>query len=146
MNFQHFLCTALYNQIWTFIYSCRVSMQFLCNNRVNVHFFLISMICLLEIVTFIHVPNLICKFFCLQILKQLFVVIYAMPLWLSGKALVWFSLIFLLSGRCRFESQVRTTFFVNFSAAFSSSLHVGKSYYFCKKLSVAFWRMFKSMK
>ena len=48
------------------------------------YFFLVSTICLLEIVTSIHVPNLLCKFFCLQILKQLFV----MPLWLSGRALV----------------------------------------------------------
>ena len=51
-------------------------------------FFLVSTIRLLEIATFIHVPNLLCKFFCLQMLKQLFVLIYVKPLWLSGKALV----------------------------------------------------------
>ena len=122
----------------------------ICNIRTDLGFFLVSMICLLEIATFIHVPNLLCKFFCLQILKQLFVLFYVMPLWLS------FRLIFtrfFLSGRCRFKSQVRKTFFDIFCQFFSSILHVGSSYYFCKSVilpkgifSMAFWRMFKSIK
>ena len=50
------------------------------------------------------------RFSCTFISRNKTEQIIHLPPWHNGRALVWFSLIFLLSGRCRFESWVRRTF------------------------------------
>ena len=60
------------------------------------------------------------RFSCTFISRNKTEQIIHLPRWHNGRALVWFSLIFLLSGRCRFESWVRTLFLVIFWPKISS--------------------------
>ena len=127
-------------------------------------FFLISMICLLGNVSFIHFKcNMghiqfmfhiyYTEFVAYKSWNNILIVLCVMPPWLNGRALVWISFIFCFPGRHRFEFQVRITFLVIFWPKISSIFSIRKSCYFCIKgtrpkgqLAAGVWRVFNSIK